>query len=211
MQLKFLQWLKLKGKKKNSYKDTPQYLIVGLGNPGLEYTYTRHNFGFLAVDFFADKMGVSFDNLMYEGALTPVFSVDNAKVVLLKPLTYMNMSGKAVKEVALRYNISSSKILVIYDDVSLPFGKLRLRAKGSAGGHKGMASVIYLLGTESIPRLRLGIKNSERINNLKDFVLSEFNKAELEMLPEILEKAADAIKLFITEGIERAMGVVNSW
>lgn len=186
-------------------------LCVGLGNPGVEYAITRHNIGWLAVDSLLEKLksGASYE-YRYRGMIWGPFDVEDEKVYLLKPLTFMNLSGRSVAQAARELEVGISDILIIYDDVDLPFGKLRLRAKGSAGGHKGMASVIAALGTLEVPRLRVGIGKETPAQDLVAFVLSSFDEDEMESLPEILERAAKAVLAWIVLDIERAISYVNS-
>ena len=186
-------------------------LCVGLGNPGIEYAMTRHNVGWLAIDTLLERLkGDETCEYRFSGMLWGPFNIESEKVYLLKPLTYMNLSGRSVAQAAKGLSVKTSDILVVYDDVNLPFGKLRLRAKGSAGGHNGMASVIAALGTLEIPRLRIGTGKGEPTEDLVSFVLSPFDDDEIRILPEILERAARAIVAWVTLDIERAISYANS-
>lgn len=190
--------------------------IVGLGNPGLKYFNTRHNTGFRIIDklaeFFKVDKFITVNNFQEASA-----EYNGRKIVLLKPLTFMNLSGKAVKLFSQMHETSPEKFLIIYDDVDLPFGTLRLRPSGSDGGQNGMASVIYEMETDNIPRLRAGIRNEEEIAKLSDefgtdlakFVLSEFNADEKKDIDKVIETARDAVLCFINDGIISAMNNYN--
>ncbi|MEN2996017.1 MAG: aminoacyl-tRNA hydrolase [Acetomicrobium sp.] len=186
-------------------------LCVGLGNPGAKYGMTRHNVGWLAMDALLEKLN-KFAGFQYRcnGMIWGPFDVEEERVYLLKPLTFMNLSGRSVVQAKRELNIDNNNILIVYDDIYLPFGKLRLRAKGSAGGHNGMASVIGALGTLEIPRLRIGTGREEPIKDLIGFVLSPFDEEEMKALPDVLERAAKAILAWVTMDIEHAISYVNS-
>lgn len=186
--------------------------VVGLGNPGKEYERTRHNVGRLAVRSFLERCLSPFGTGMrsvVEHGFSMVYWV-NDELIVVEPLVYMNLSGVAVKEVCDRYGIQPQDCLVVYDDYAIPFGKLRARKQGSAGGHHGMESVIAELQTEEIPRLRLGIGTEEPISELTDYVLGEFSVEESARLPEILNRAADAIECFVQTEIETVMNRFNA-
>ena len=186
------------------------WMIVGLGNPGEEYRNTRHNAGFLTVDAFADSLGVHIDRMKFH-ALTTEVTVGENRVLLLKPMTYMNESGVAVSEAASFYKIPSDHILVISDDISLAPGKLRLRRKGSAGGQKGLKSIIGHLGTEDFPRLRMGVGAKPHPDfDLADWVLSNFSKAETESLNSAIECAGKGIRLILDSKFDDAVQLCNS-
>jgi PTH1 family peptidyl-tRNA hydrolase len=183
--------------------------VVGLGNPGPQYRRTRHNLGVLAAERFLERArarGQQLEPLFAEHAL--VYRVGE-HLVVAKPLTYMNLSGLAVRELKERYNLVPQDFLIVYDDVMLPFGKLRARAHGGAGGHHGMESVIAALGTEEIPRLRLGIRREPLPDDLTEYVLSEFTPEEERELEGFLECAAQAIECFLQKGIEAVMNEFN--
>lgn len=172
-------------------------LIVGLGNPGKQYENTRHNIGFMALDRFAEDNNLSFKiESRFEGLITN-FSYKGEKVVLFKPVTYMNLSGRAIYKVLNYYKIDVEDILVIHDDLDLPTGKLRLREKGSSGGHNGLKSIIENLNTNEFKRVKIGISKDSR--DIIDYVLSKFSKAEMELLDESLNKMDNLIKSFIEE------------
>ena len=184
-------------------------VICGLGNPGKEYTLTRHNVGFMVVDRCADRWKMRFrpgkgEYLVAEGQF------QGKQVLLLKPLTYMNLSGLALKQITEEKPIDSSSIMIVYDDVDLPLGKIRLRPKGSAGMHRGMASVIYYLGTDEVPRCRVGIRSGEDVGDLVRFVLSPFSPEELEVVEGVVDRAVDAMEVWIGEGLDVAMNRFNA-
>lgn len=182
--------------------------IFGLGNPGGEYEMTRHNVGFMVVDALAKRLGFNFK----PGAgdyLVSLGKYAGKEILLVKPLTYMNNSGVAVKDVVERFKIDLKDILVICDDLNLPLGVLRIRQKGSDGGHNGLYSIIYHLKTTEFPRLRCGIGNFERVQNMVGFVLSKFNDDEIKILNEMIANAVDATLCFITDGILIAMNRYN--
>ncbi|WP_456342065.1 aminoacyl-tRNA hydrolase [Thermovibrio sp.] len=167
-------------------------LVVGLGNPGKEYEKTRHNVGWWVVDRVAEELGLSLSREKFS-ALYGEYSTPRGKVFFIKPLTYMNRSGEAVGRFARFFKIQPSEILVIYDDLDLPPGALRLRLKGSSGGHKGVESVIQALGTKEFPRLRVGIGRPQRKEEVVDFVLSPFGSKELPLIEKAVEKAAGCV------------------
>lgn len=182
------------------------YLLVGLGNPGANYRETRHNLGFMVVDEIASRRNANFRS--DSNSLTADFLEGDQKVILAKPLTYMNKSGIAVSGLLNKFKIPLNHLLVITDDFNLPFGKLRLRTGGSDGGHNGLASVITQLGTRDFPRLRIGI-GQERMSDTVGFVLSEFNRTEKKHLPEVIERAADASLAFVDNSITQVMNKYN--
>ena len=185
-------------------------LIVGLGNPGKQYAYTRHNVGFMVIDYLADKMGIKVDKIKFKSILGQGFC-GAEKVVLAKPQTHMNLSGEAVLDMTQWYKLNPEDILVIFDDMDLPVGKLRLRTKGGAGGHNGMKSIIYLLQSEDFPRLRLGIGRPENeMMESVDFVLSRFTDEEAKVMTEAVKKAAEAVLAVLEQGVEQTMNDVNN-
>ena len=179
-------------------------LIVGLGNPGKEYEETRHNIGFKVVDFFAARKGITFGKCR-EQALSAEFMQDAEKVLIIKPQTYMNLSGQAVGSLARWHKIEPADIIVIYDDIDLPLGKLRLRARGSAGGHNGMKSLIAHLNTGDFPRLRVGVGRPPGDVQTADYVLSKFLPAERETIQQAVLQGADAIQMWLDKGLTAAM------
>lgn len=184
------------------------YLIVGLGNPGAEYERTRHNLGFMLVDKLAAETGsVVKRNECQSRVGTTVIA--GRRVKLAKPQTFMNLSGDAVAGLVSKDGSGESQLLVITDDLALPFGAIRLRQRGSAGGHNGLKSIISALGTDEFIRLRIGIQPDHPVSDTKRFVLSEFSGAEKESLPEILERAAEAVRSVLQDGIGKAMSLHN--
>lgn len=184
-------------------------LIVGLGNPGSEYEDTRHNIGFAIVDAIAEKARITFK---YDGradAFVGEGRVRGGPVLLAKPLTYMNRSGDAVKRLAKRYQFVSRELFVIVDDINLVTGKLRLRQRGSAGGHNGVQDIIDCLGTDDFPRLRIGIGNDFPRGRQADYVLSPFSVDELPVIEEAVQRGRDAAITFVTDGIVTAMNRFN--
>jgi peptidyl-tRNA hydrolase, PTH1 family len=185
-------------------------LIVGLGNPGAEYRETRHNIGFRIVDELARRDGLSFS--MAPGQVPETFVAKRfgaVPLMIAKPLTFMNRSGGAVAALARYYDIASSDLLIVVDEAALPFGKLRARARGSAGGHNGLKSVIERLGTMEFPRLRLGVGRGDGRRDLADHVLAKFEAAERPALDEFISRAADAAAMFAVDGIDKVMNVYN--
>lgn len=183
-------------------------LLVGLGNPGTEYARTRHNVGFRILDAAADKWGAEWKPWQKLGEYAKV-SVGGADVFLLKPLTYMNESGRAVSSLARFYKIPPQDCVICFDEAALPVGQLRLRKNGSAGGQKGMKSVIEQLGTQDIPRLRLGIGPKPEKIDLVNFVLGKFSREEEDILAPALTRAVGALETYLAHGIEKAMGEIN--
>lgn len=185
-------------------------LVVGLGNPGRRYVETRHNIGFAVSDELVRRAGAVFDHSR-ANALSARLGLGSASVLIVKPLTMMNLSGEAVVALAQFYKIDPPDILVVADDVNLPLGRLRLRARGSAGGHNGFRSIIGLLGTEEFPRLRVGVGRGDLRRELADHVLARFDADETPAVTESVARAADAVECFTAEGIEVAMNRFNRW
>lgn len=184
------------------------YLIAGLGNPGREYETTRHNAGFMTVDCLAGRLGCQVNTRKFLG-FTGSGILGGEKVLLLKPQTFMNASGESIRAAADFYKLAPEQVIVIYDDISLDVGSVRVRAKGSAGGHNGMKSIIAHLGTQDYPRVRVGIGEKPPRMDLADYVLSHFTKAELETVEGAVKDAADAVELLIREGAQAAMNRYN--
>ena len=184
------------------------WLVVGLGNPGSQYEKTRHNLGFLLVDFLAREANVSIKREECR-ALIERTNFENETIELVKPQTFMNLSGEAVSCLLKKPRRSEKQLIVVTDDLALPFGKIRLRAKGSAGGHNGLKSIIGCLKTEEFIRLRIGILPEHPISDTRRFVLENFSKTDLEKLVEILQKSADAVRAVLTDGVEKAMARFN--
>jgi peptidyl-tRNA hydrolase, PTH1 family len=183
------------------------YIIVGLGNPGKKYEFTRHNVGFDAIDRLAEKHGIAVTKMKYK-ALIGECNIAGEKVILVKPQTYMNLSGETVMNICQFYQLPMEKLIVIYDDIDTDFAKLRIRMKGSAGTHNGMRHIIYLLQKDDFPRIRIGIGKSDRLA-LKDYVLQKFNKEEMVTISETIDRAAQAAETIISSGIEIAMNRYN--
>ena len=185
------------------------YIIVGLGNPTSQYAGTRHNIGFDTIDRLASKMGISVDTKKHK-ALIGKGVLGGEKVVLAKPQTYMNLSGEAVRELIDFYKIDSEdELIIIYDDISLDVGKLRMRAKGSAGGHNGIKSIIAHTGSEVFKRVKIGVGNKPPRMELADYVLGHFSKEERAIMDEALDKAVEAIEIIISEGLNAATNKYN--
>ena len=184
------------------------FLLVGLGNPGQQYINTRHNIGFMVLDNLAQKFQRAFTH-KGEFFWSCEFLYLGNHVIAIKPDTYMNLSGLAVREAVEKYRIAFPHLLIIYDDLHLPFGKLRLRAKGSDGGHKGQASIIYHLQSQQFPRLRIGIESEISRENVVDFVLSSFDESEFKQLPALIERAASGCLSFVSNGISHTMNQLN--
>ncbi len=192
----------------NLDKPASTVLVAGLGNPGREYSGNRHNAGFMVVDQLRDDLGARLGR-MQSKALTGSANYHNVKVVLAKPQTYMNLSGQAVAALLRFYKIPREQLLVIHDDLDLPFGTLRLRPGGGPGGQKGVGSIIQQLGTQDFARLRIGIGRPPGRMNPADYVLHDFARDEQEFLPAVLKQAAEAARAWITEGLDRAMNQFN--
>ena len=186
-------------------------LIVGLGNPESKYDRTRHNIGFEAVDALAQSWQMSWQqNRRFQGLFAEGGGVHGGKIRLLKPLTYMNRSGQSVRAAVDWYKLSPGSVLVIYDDMDLPVGRLRLRLSGSAGGHNGMKSILSHLGSQNFPRLRIGIGKSGLKQETISHVLGRFSPSEARMIAEVLQLVVEAVELSLKEGVEKAMSLYNS-
>lgn len=184
-------------------------LIVGLGNPGIEYQFTPHNIGFLAVDRIAEQCGVIIDNRHCK-ALTGRSRIANQEVLLAKPETYMNLSGMSVLELVRKYEADPEKdLIVIYDELDLPLGMIRARQRGSSAGHNGMQSILNALQTEEIARIRIGVAPDDPRKGGAKYILSPFRKSQLVAVDEALDQAAQAVSVIITDGIATAMNRFN--
>lgn len=185
------------------------WLLVGLGNPGAKYASTRHNMGFLALDGLADREGFRFNKLRFR-AWTAQWKVGDQQVLVMKPQTYMNLSGESVGEAARFYKIPADHVLVISDDVSLPAGKLRIRAGGSAGGHNGLKNIIQHLGTDAFPRIKVGVGMPEHPDHeMIDWVIGKPQGEEAKTLRAALDRAAEAALCIVDEGADKAMNKFN--
>ena len=185
------------------------WLIVGLGNPGEKYENTRHNVGFQVIDELAERQGKPVQRLKFK-ALTGLLTIGGEKALVMKPVTYMNLSGEAVRPAADFYKLPPERILVISDDVALAAGRLRIRAKGSAGGHNGLKSIIQHLGTDQFPRIRVGVGEKPHPDyDLADWVLGSPQGEDKKAIDAAVKRAADAVECILTQGLERGMGKFN--
>ncbi len=185
------------------------WLLVCLGNPGREYAETRHNVGFLTADLIAEKKSAKIDRLKFK-ALTGTVELGGEKVLVMKPQTYMNLSGEAVGEAARFYKLPPERVLVISDDVSLPLGKMRIRGNGSAGGHNGLKNIIQHLGTDQFPRIKVGVgAPAHPEHEMVDWVIGKFSREERKALDEMLKKAMDAAECVIRDGVQKAQNRFN--
>lgn len=182
-----------------------EWLIAGLGNPGAQYTHTRHNVGFQVVDILSERWGIAVKRLKYQSLCG-----DGNGRLLLKPQTFMNLSGRAIRDAAAFYKLPPERVLVVYDDVSLPPGKLRIRANGSDGGHNGVKDILYHLQSDRFPRVKVGVGAKPHAEmDLADWVLSSFAAEERPLMEDAFKRAADAVEAIITGGVEGAMGRFN--
>lgn len=185
------------------------YLIIGLGNPGEKYTFTRHNAGFLAIDYIAQKQGIEIKKVKHKSILGEGI-IANEKVILAKPQTFMNLSGESIHELMSWYKVDTDKIIVIYDDVSMPTGSLRIREKGSAGGHNGIKSIILHLNSDVFTRIKIGVDAKPQGYDLADYVLGKFSKEEQQIIFDTFENVNCAVEEFIKNGAQSAMNKYNS-
>jgi peptidyl-tRNA hydrolase, PTH1 family len=184
-------------------------LIVGLGNPGIEYQFTPHNFGFLTVDRLAERLHANVDN-RHCRALTGRTKIGSEDVLLAKPETFMNLSGVSVSELVRKYEVNvASDLIVVYDELDLPFGQVRIRPRGGTAGHNGMESVVGALGTQEFIRVRLGIAPEHPVSDGARYVLAQFRKSQYEAVDLLLDTAADAVTAIVTEGAQAAMNRFN--
>ncbi len=182
-------------------------LVVGLGNPGAEYADHRHNIGFRCIDHLAQEHGVALTKKRFKAVLGEG-RIAGARVILAKPQTFMNDSGAAVGPLSRWYKIPPERVLVIYDDLDLPFGRIRVRPGGGSGGHNGIKSVIAALGTQEFPRIRVGIGRPQRGDPV-DYVLNAFDREQAPFVPDLCERVAQAVETFLSQGIREAMNVHN--
>ena len=183
-------------------------IIAGLGNPGKEYENTKHNVGFLTIDILAEKYDIKVNKIKFKG-LVGEGMIGTEKVILVKPQTYMNLSGQCIREIVAFYKLDMEDLVVIYDDIDLPMGNLRIRKKGSAGTHNGMCSIIYDLQDDGFPRVRVGI-GGELKGDLANYVISGFSGDDRKLIEEAIVKAADAVTCLVEDGIDRAMVDYNT-
>jgi PTH1 family peptidyl-tRNA hydrolase len=197
-----------KGKNKENVEVLKKILIVGLGNPGAEYKYTRHNIGFLAADHLAEKLNTSFKSERYGDVA--IANYRGKRFIILKPATYMNLSGKAVRYWLEKEKIDKNNLLIITDDVNLDFGTIRIRPKGSDGGHNGLKSIQELIGGAQYPRLRFGIGKDYPQGRQVDYVLGKWTEEQIRQIPDLLNTVTDAVINFAQEGLQRTMNKFNS-
>ena len=204
-----MAFFKKKTEAAQTFAGKPEFIIAGLGNPGKEYEYSRHNAGFLCLDILCNRYGIKTDRVKYR-SLTCTAVIEGHSCLIMRPQTYMNSSGEAIKEAADFFKIPPEKVIVIYDDISLPTGTLRIRKKGSAGGHNGIKSIIWQLNSDVFPRLKLGVGDrKDKDDDLKDYVLGKFSKADTETLKKTMEKAVDALKYIPDGDTDGAMSRYN--
>lgn len=196
-------------KKQDVFAKGVEYIIAGLGNPGSQYENTRHNAGFITIDTLAKKMNVKVDRIKYKSLCTTGI-ISEKKVMLMKPSTFMNNSGQAVVEAMNFFKVPPENVIVIFDDISLNIGKMRIRRKGSDGGHNGIKNIIYLSGSDRFPRIKLGVGHKPEKWDLADWVLSSFSDTEMKLLKETAEKACSAVELIVDGNTDKAMNLYNS-
>ncbi|WP_296141317.1 aminoacyl-tRNA hydrolase [uncultured Anaerococcus sp.] len=185
------------------------YFIVGLGNPGLQYENTRHNVGFLTIDYLAEKYNIPVKKLKHK-ALYGQGEISGQKVILIKPQTYMNNSGESVRDFKNFYKFNDDELIVIQDDIDIDFGKIRIKKKGSAGTHNGMKSIIYQTQTDKFPRIKISVGQKPEYMDLANFVLSGFHGDDLDIVREEIIMAAEAIEMMLESNIDKAMNKYNS-
>ena len=196
-------------KKKEFSSNSIEYIVVGLGNPGKQYEGTRHNAGFISLDYIADELGVKVNKIKFKSTVGEV-NISGKRCLLMKPSTYMNLSGQAVTEAMRFYKIPPQQVIVISDDISLDVGKIRIRRKGSDGGQKGLQNIIYLSGSDEFPRVKVGIgKKPHPDYDLKDWVLSRFTDKDKKLIAERLPDIRGAVELIVSGDIDKAMNLYN--
>ena len=184
------------------------YIIAGLGNPTAQYRGTRHNVGFEVIDYLADKYNIDVTTKKFKG-LIGTGAIEGQKVVLVKPQTFMNLSGECIQEVMNYYKTDISDLIVVYDDINLEPGQLRVRGKGSAGGHNGIKNIIAHLGTQEFPRIKVGVGDKPKGMDLADYVLGHFSKEDQAKMDEAFKDAADAAEMILDKGMDAAMNHYN--
>ncbi len=185
------------------------YIIVGLGNPGTKYESTRHNMGFITIDYLSREYNIPVNRLGFK-SLYGQGIICGEKVILVKPQTFMNLSGQTVKEIVDFYKVPHNNLIVIYDEISIPLGKLRIRPSGSAGGHNGMKNIIYLLENDKFPRIRVGVGMPDNPKmDIADHVLGKLSSEEIKILTETVKNAAKAVEIIITDSVSTAMNKLN--
>lgn len=196
-------------KSKQSGNNSIEYIIVGLGNPGRQYEGTRHNAGFISLNYLADQLNVKVNRIKFKSTVGEA-TVAGHRCLLMKPSTFMNLSGQAVTEAMRFYKIPPERVVILCDDINLDVGKIRIRRKGSDGGQNGVKNIIYLSGSDEFPRIKVGIgKKPHPDYDLKDWVLSRFSDKDKQLLKETLPKIADAVGLIVCDDIDRAMNQYN--
>ncbi|WP_316607751.1 aminoacyl-tRNA hydrolase [uncultured Ruminococcus sp.] len=196
-------------KKKEFSSNSIEYIVVGLGNPGKQYEGTRHNAGFISLDYIADELGVKVNKIKFKSTVGKA-NISGKRCLLMKPSTYMNLSGQAVTEAMRFYKIPPQQVIVISDDISLDVGKIRIRRKGSDGGQKGLQNIIYLSGSDEFPRVKVGIgKKPHPDYDLKDWVLSRFTDKDKKLIAERLPDIRGAVELIVSGDIDKAMNLYN--
>ena len=201
-----LGWVKREPDKKED--DRVMYIIAGLGNPTREYEKTRHNVGFEVIDVLADMLGTTVEEKKFKGCYGRGI-IGGEKVLLLKPQTFMTLSGESIRAASDFYKVDPEHIIIIYDDISLDVGQLRIRKKGSAGGHNGIKNIIAHLGTQEFPRIKVGVGDKPKKMDLADYVLSRFSKEDRAAMEDAFKEAAKAVEVMITEGMDIAMNQFN--
>lgn len=201
-----LGWVKREPDKKED--DRVMYIIAGLGNPTREYEKTRHNVGFEVIDVLADMLGTTVEEKKFKGCYGRGI-IGGEKVLLLKPQTFMNLSGESIRAASDFYKVDPEHIIIIYDVISLDVGQLRIRKKGSAGGHNGIKNIIAHLGTQEFPRIKVGVGDKPKKMDLADYVLSRFSKEDRAAMEDAFKEAAKAVEVMITEGMDTAMNQFN--
>jgi len=197
-------------RKKKVVSGPPEYIIAGLGNPGKKYETSRHNSGFMFIDLLEDKYNLKVNKIKFK-AVTDIADIDGHKCLVMKPQTFMNNSGESIREAAGFYKIPPENIIVVFDDISLDCGKLRIRRKGTDGGHNGIKSIIYHLNSDEFPRIKLGVGQKPHPDfDLADWVLSSFSKDELALMRDSASKAVDAVELMVNGETDKAMNKYNS-
>lgn len=185
------------------------YYIVGLGNPGFKYENTRHNVGFLTIDYLARKNSIDVRKIKFK-SLVGQGIISGQKVMLIKPQTYMNNSGEAIREIYKYFDFEHHKLIIIYDDIDIDFGTIRIRKKGSAGTHNGMKSIIYNLEFDDFPRIKIAVGKKPLYMDLANFVLSGFSKNEGKVIEDEIRLTSDALEMILNEGINKSMSLFNS-
>lgn len=193
---------------KQTKGEVKMYIIAGLGNPGRDFENTRHNAGFDVVDYLGEKHGIKINKIKFKG-LCGEGIIGTEKVLLIKPQTYMNLSGESILDAVQFYKLDINNLIVIFDDVSIPLGRMRIRPSGSDGGHNGMKSIIYLLGENSFPRIRVGIGAPQY--DMVDYVIGKFNPEDRKIIDEVIKVSAEAAETIVERGIQDAMNQYNSY